>query len=281
VGGGVLGAPPAPRRPSGGVVVTTGADFAERPFAVEVRVLGWVGLAGVGEADDWTDLQAKTVELVAWLATHPGPHTADRIRDDVWRDRPSSAKTLNNHSSAARKRLGVGPDGALLFPSANDDRYRLSTYVATDVDRLERRLRWARSEPPERAMPVLRDGLALVRGRPFATRTGYEWAYVDQIVFHAEQVVVDVANLLGECCLVSGDAVGAVWASATGLRGRPGDETLYQLRMRAFAAQGNRTGVVRALHELRGYLDGGEPSAATLALYRELMGEQRRPAVSS
>jgi DNA-binding SARP family transcriptional activator len=255
--------------------VTTSDEFCEPAHSVEVRLLGWVGLAAAGTDEEWCDVQAKTVELIAWLVTHPGPQTAERIRDDLWRDRTSSAKTLNNHASSARKRLGLGLDGALLFPSANDDRYRLSPLVVTDVDRLQRRLRWARDAPPARALSVLRDALALVRGRPFATRAGYEWAYVDQLVFHAEQLVVDVANRLGELCLGVGDSVGALWATAGGLRGRPGDETLYQLRMRAFAAQGNRTSVHRSLDELRTFLDGAEPSATTREIYDELMGQRR------
>ena len=237
-------------------------------------MLGWVGVAGAGEADEWTDLQSKTVELIAWLATHAGPQTAERIRDDLWRDRPSSAKTLNNHSSAARRRLGVGLDGALLFPRANDDRYRLSGQVVTDLDRVGRRLNWARDAPASDAVPVLRAALDLVRGRPFATRSGYEWAFVDQLVFHAEQLVVDVAHLLGRLCLGGDDATGAVWATAGGLRARPGDETLYQLRMRAFAAQGNRTSVHRALAELRTFLEGAEPSDATMSLHAQLMGSR-------
>lgn len=68
-----------------------------------------------------------------------------------------------------------------------------------------------------------------------------------------------------------------MWATAGGLRARPGDETLYQLRMRAFAAQGNRTSVHRALDELRAFLAGAEPSEATLALYDQLMGGRRQP----
>jgi two-component SAPR family response regulator len=257
-------------------VTTNGAEFVEPPFAVEVRLLGWVAVAGAADDEEWTDLQAKTVELIAWLATHPGPQTAERIRDDLWRDRSSSAKTLNNHSSAARKRLGVGLDGRVVFPSANDDRYRLSGDVVTDIARVERRLRWARDAQPADALPVLREALALSRGRPFATRTGYEWAFTDQLVFHAEQLVVDVAHLLGRLCLGMQDTTGAVWATAGGLRARPGDETLYQLRMRAFAAQGNRTSVHRALEELRTFLDGAEPSDATMELYDHLMGGRRQ-----
>ena len=45
-------------------------------------------------------------------------------------------------------------------------------------------------------MPVLREGLALVRGRPFTARSGYEWAHVEQLAFRAEQLVVDAAHRL-------------------------------------------------------------------------------------
>lgn len=251
------------------------AGFVEAPFAVEVRLLGWVAVAGRDDAEEWTDLSPKTVELIAWMATHPGPQVADRIRNDLWPERPASAKTLNNHSSAARMRLGVGLDGALLFPSANDDRYRLSPEVVTDIERVERRFRWAQGADAGAARAVLHDALAMARGRPFATRTGYEWAFADQLVFHAEQLVVDVAHRLGELCLDADDPTGAVWATAGGLRARPGDESLYQLRMRAFARQGNRTSVHRALEELRGFLNGAEPSEATVDLYHSLMGLRR------
>ena len=246
--------------------------FLEATFAVEVRLLGWVAVVGRDDAEEWTDLTPKTVELIAWMATHPGPQVAERIRDDLWPGRPASAKTLNNHSSTARMRLGVGLDGAMLFPSANDDRYRLSPEVVTDIDRVERCFRWAADAAPAAAVPVLRDALGMARGRPFATRTGYEWAFADQLVFHAEQLVVDVAQRLGQLCLAAGDPTGAVWATAGGLRARPGDESLYQLRMRAFALQGNRTSVHRALEELRAFLFGAEPSEPTMELYQSLMG---------
>jgi len=251
------------------------AAFVEAPFAVEVRLLGWVAVAGRDDAEEWTDLAPKTVELIAWMATHPGPQVAERIRDDLWPERPASAKTLNNHSSTARMRLGVGLDGNLLFPSANDDRYRLSPEVVTDIDRVERRFRWAVDAAPAVAVPVLREALDMARGRPFATRTGYEWAFADQLVFHAEQLVVDVAQRLGHLCLDGDDPSGALWATAGGLRARPGDESLYQLRMRAFAQQGNRTSVHRALEELRAFLVGAEPSEPTMALYQGLMGLRR------
>ena len=83
-----------------------------------------------------------------------------------------------------------------------------------------------------------------------------------------------MAHLLGRLCLGGDDATGAVWATAGGLRARPGDETLYQLRMRAFAAQGNRTSVHRALAELRTFLEGAEPSDATMSLHAQLMGSR-------
>ena len=128
-------------------------------------------------------------------------------------------------------------------------------------------------------MTALHGGLALVRGRPFTVRTGYAWAFADQLVFGAEQLLVDAAHRLAVLALAAQDPHGAVWATGAGLRGRPGDETLYQLRMKAFAALGNRSSVRLAMNELCSELQDlagiDEPSDETAELYEQLMGRER------
>lgn len=252
--------------------------FVELPFAVEVRLLGPVAVGPAGGAD-WDDLQPKALELVAWLATHPGVHAGERVRTELWASRDVTDRSLNSLVSQARTRLGGGADGAMLLPPTTDDRYRLTDGVVTDIARLERRLRWAATAADSVAIGVLHDGLALVRGRPFTARTGFDWAYADQLVFQAEQLVVDAAHRLGELSLAADDPNGAVWATAAGLRGRPGDEALYQLRMRAFAAMGNRASLRLAMNELCTQLQDlagvDEPSEETTELFEQLMGRER------
>ena len=252
--------------------------FHEPAFAVEVRLLGPVAVGAAG-GPDWPDLQPKTLELIAWLATHPGVHSAERLRAELWSVRDAAARTMNSHASLARQALGADADGALLFPPINDDRYRVTGGVVTDLVRLEHHLTWAATAADAAAIAVLHVGLTLVRGRPFTARTGFDWAAADQLVFQAEQLVVDAAHRLGELSLAANDPNGAVWATAAGLRGRPGDEALYQLRMRAFAAMGNRASLRLAMNELCTQLQDlagvDEPSEATTELFEQLMGRER------
>ena len=254
------------------------APFEEPPVAVEVRLFGPVAVGDPG-GGDWDGLAPRTLEVIAWLATHRGAEPASRLRADVWAGREGSARSLNRHLAIARTRLGAGPDGALLLPAGVGDHHRLSDAVVTDVARLEARVGWAATADDAAAVGVLREGLTLVRGRPFTARSGYGWANADQLVFRAEQLVVDAAHRLAVLALAAQDPDAAVWATTVGLRGRPGDETLYQLRMRAFGVMGNRGSVRSAMNELCAQLQDlagvDEPSDETAELYEQLMGRER------
>ena len=252
--------------------------FDEPAFAVDVRLLGPVAV-GPSPGEDWDDVAGRTLELLAWLATRTGPEPARRAIADLWPGRgEGAAQSFNHHLALARTRLG-SHDGELLVPMPTAERFRVAAAVTTDLARLDRRVQWAARASDASAMSVLRDGLALVRGRPFTARSGFEWAHADQLVFRAEQLVVDAAHRLALLALGVRDPNGAVWATAAGLRGRPGDETLYQLRMKAFAAMGNQASVRLAMNELCTELQDlaglDEPSDETAELYEQLMGRGR------
>ena len=71
-------------------------------------------------------------------------------------------------------------------------------------------------------------------------------------------------------------------AISRGLRGLPGDEHLYRLRMRLEAHAGNTRGLVAAYEELCVYLADleVEPPPATTALYNELRSQRTSTTVS-
>ena len=71
-------------------------------------------------------------------------------------------------------------------------------------------------------------------------------------------------------------------AISRGLRGLPGDEHLYRLRMRLEAHAGNTRGLVSSYAELCVYLADleVEPSPATTALYKELRSQRTSSTVS-
>ena len=82
---------------------------------------------------------------------------------------------------------------------------------------------------------------------------------------------------MGNRTLDADDIDAAREAAVQALRGLPGDEVLYRLRMRVEHHAGNPAGVAAAYDELIRYLDefDAEPSPATLDLHRLLLGTAR------
>jgi DNA-binding SARP family transcriptional activator len=85
-------------------------------------------------------------------------------------------------------------------------------------------------------------------------------------------VIVRAVEQLVTLALEAGQYDVARHAISRGLRGLPGDEHLYRLRMRLEAHAGNTLGIVSAYKELCVYLAdlGLEPSPDTATLYNEL-----------
>ena len=257
-------------------VVKADAMQVDGAHGVEVRVLGPVEIVGTS-----SPLGAKGTELVAYLACHRDGVSDDRIKTVVWPTRPVTHQTWLNRVSACRQALGADPDGELVLPPFEDGIGCLSVSVATDVDQLVAALQATENVDDVVAMPVLRDALARVRGRPFEERRGYEWAFAEFHVAHAERTVSELAHRLGAVALRVGEWKLALWASEQGLVAVPASEPLAQDRMRAFAAGNDRRGVQRALRDLLASLGAEDPASAlqpdTLELYEQLRAPSRAP----
>ena len=125
------------------------------------------------------------------------------------------------------------------------------------------------------AIATLRPGLALVRDLPY-TATSYLWTDTEAWPSHLTLLVVNAAVELATRCLAAGDADGAFWATAQGMKVLPGHDELVCLRLRAHAAQGNLAGL---RHEFASYERGltadpwgdGEPSPKVVATRNELL----------
>lgn len=231
--------------------------YADPTYDIEVRVLGPVEIHGIP-----SPLQRRRAEeLIAYLALHPKGASDDRIKTVLWREHAPTTPTFNTTVSLARTALGRAPDGNFHLPhySATDRLYRLSPAVTTDLARLEARLAHAQLCPPELATETLRSALELVRGLPFEGARGYEWAYSEHLVAHAEAAISDVANRLADLYLEAGDHRAATWAALQGLKGCPVDEGLYRTRMRACHQAGNLAGAETAFQELCEAVDALEP----------------------
>lgn len=232
------------------------APYIDPAFEIEVRVLGPVEIDGVNPIE-----RRRAEELVAYLALHPKGASDDRIKTVLWRDRAPTTPTFNTTVSFARTALGQSANGEFHLPhySAAERIYRLGPAVTTDLARLEARIKHARRCPPDLAVDTLRSALELVRGMPFEGARGYEWAYSEHIVAHAEAAISDAANQLAELCLAAGDHVGATWAARQGLKVCPADEGLYRALMKACHLAGDSAGAEAAFQELCDAVDALEP----------------------
>jgi transcriptional activator len=264
---------PSPTAPDSPPTVPASAP-RESP---EVQVLGPVVVHGTASA-----LTAKSVELVVYLACHPEGIHEERIKAALWPAREPRPQTWLNRVSGTRKALGHSAHGALLLPWFELHVGRLDPSVQTDVDALVAARTRARFQEPPGGAAILTEALEVVRGRPFDMATGYEWAFTELHVAHAERVVVDVAHELAALTLALGDWRRALWATDVGLRACPASELLYQDRMRACAAAADRSGIESALRDLRRTLAAADsadvPSRDTVELYEELHARVQRGA---
>ena len=249
----------------------------------EVRLLatvpGIVGLQG--------ELPAKrarrALELIAYLAMQmPDPVTGDRLRTRVLgsADADAAAKTLFNTVGAARRALGVAPDGEpLLPPASRSGQYRLSPLVTVDASRACALVHEGlASRDPGESIARLREALELVKGEPFGgVLTGYAWWQAEGHERRVADALVDGACALVGAALGSGEVDLARWALAQARKVEPYSESLARAAMRVAAAGGD----VRRLHaEWQGCLrmmdeldPGGVPSERTERLYASLRSQ--------
>ncbi|MEX1171832.1 MAG: bacterial transcriptional activator domain-containing protein [Chloroflexota bacterium] len=241
--------------------------------AVRVLLLGPVAIVGCCEP-----VIAKSAELVAFLACHPDGVSDERVQTALSPERVVAPKTWRNRMSKVRRALGTSASGEPRVSHLDNGIRRLSPDVVVDVHQLSAALEQARREEPPMAVATLEAGLRLVRGRPFDESEGYEWAFADLHVAHAEQLVVDAAHTLAELALTASELSRARWAVEHGARACPSSEVLAQDRMRIAHAAGDLSGVDAVMRDLRAALDGEDPARAlhpeTFALYEHLKGRK-------
>jgi DNA-binding SARP family transcriptional activator len=235
----------------------------EQPPAIEILVLGTVQV--IGAARPFT--RAWSLELVVYLAMHPGGATSDQWATHLWPSRSMAQASLHSTASAARRALGSAATGEDHLPRSHG-RLSLGPGVTSDWDQF---CHLSASDDPS----SWRRALELVRGRPFDGLRSTDWAVFSHVQANIESLVVDVAVRRCEHCLESGDPAGAEWAARQGLLVSPYDERLYRILMRAAYQAGNLAGVEASMTELL-QLVGGEVEPydsvhpETSALYHSL-----------
>lgn len=244
-----------------------GNDQPTQAPAMVVQVLGRPTIP------DRPDLGRRELIITAFLACRGGPVAASAVQDAVWGGRAVEPKTVWNLIGSTRRALGTLPDGAPVMPPADRVRSTLTVAngVTTDLDMMRAYARQAETTSSADAVVWLRRALDLVQGPPFDS-PGYDWAYRDQHVADASTLIEATVERLVNLALDAGELDIAREAIVKGLRGLPGNEPLYRLRMTIEHTANNLAGVQAAYDELSTYLADldTEPSSGTsdlLAVY--------------
>ena len=253
-------------------------DRAPRDWSLMVRILGPVDVVdGAGRPAAFE--RAKALELVVWLAQHPGAATRSGARSALWELDVSNASFSNVVSEARRSlaRLLAPPEGEEWLARTYADRLPLHPAVVLDAHLVADHLVRARAQADDDpgALAELRQALELVRGAPYAG-VSYLWPDAEALPSTLTLLVTSVAGELGRRLLAQGDTDGTFAATAVGLEVLPGHEELVALRLRAHALRGDWSAL---RHEYAGYEHavladpwGGDPSPALAALRQELLG---------
>lgn len=250
---------------------------------IELRVLGRVEVAGADREFE----SARALDVITYLAFYRDGADGDQLRTWIWPiDEPPTDKAFANVMTRARKGLGLDDEGEpYLSRAGSDGVYRLAKSVATDFDRFQGHVEYARQLPDQEALEQLVDAIRLVRGVPFTGggATGYLWADLG-VRSQVEFAVDEAAHRCADTALALGDATTARWAAFRGLSIIPGCEQCYRRRFLAAAVDNNRAELATAMAELQklAAIDLGEPEASDaispelVELYEELMRHPTR-----
>lgn len=254
----------------------TSTRFIESNWSVMARVLGQVDVTSCyGVAAEFE--RSKALELVVWLSQHRRRPTRNAARTALW-DLDVRDATFANVVSDARRALAravAPPDGQEWIGRTLTEDLPLHEGVVTDAELLAVRVDHARGLPALDAIAILRPGLELVAGMPFAG-TGYLWPDAEGVTSSLVLLATGAAIELANHYLSLGDVEGVFWATGQGLKVLAGHEELIALRMRSQARNGDLAGV---RHEWESYeralvadpWAAAEPSPKLVALRRELL----------
>lgn len=246
------------------VVVTM--PTVDQPRFVEIRLLGQVELVREGQPVE--GLTRKTLELLAYLATHRHGVTREQMEDAVWDGKAAKpgSQRVKAAMAKARDALGVGPDGELLVPRRRSatSRPELSEHVGTDLDRAFARLTAARQLPESLRYRELSAALELARGTPFAG-LAVSWAsdVAERAITELQEAALEAASYWRE----SGEWDAAKGAIERGLLLCDPSEVLYLEWARLEVARGRRDQVGRIWKQLRDrYADDADDITATMTI---------------
>ncbi|MGH9189609.1 MAG: BTAD domain-containing putative transcriptional regulator [Acidimicrobiales bacterium] len=245
------------------------------PVTGRARVLGPFGLDLMG-TDVTADMDAKAIELVAFLAMNPEGATVDAIGKALW---PGA----RHHFAALLDE--VVDELAVLLRSVDEDlapsdlvvrsgnRLFLESTVDVDLWRLQRTLARAaaQSVTSDRAEGFGK-AAAIYRGELFE---GHDWLWGRAPRDDLRQRMVDVLVWTADSLWAGGDTDGAARALDRAIEVDPFSEQLYRRQMRLCARRSRPDEVEQSFERLETRLReiGLEPTPESEKLFLELVGD--------
>ncbi|MEP7203854.1 MAG: LysM peptidoglycan-binding domain-containing protein [Ilumatobacteraceae bacterium] len=255
---------------------TPSGQFADRVSELVVQVLGHVAVRTRTDRSIEFD-RSKSQELVVWLSQHRHRPTRTSARTALW-DLAVRDATFSNVVSDARRAMAravAPPAGQEWIGRTLNENLPLHDLIVSDVELLADRVAAARGLAGAEAIAVLRPGVELINGIPFAG-TSYLWPDAEGITSALVLLATSAAADLAAHYLAVGDVEGVFWSTGRGLQVLAGHEELIALRMRAHALRGDLAGVrsewdsyERAVHA--DSWAAAEPSPKLIELRRRLL----------
>ncbi len=252
------------------------SGFEPRAQALIVHVLGDVSVRTADGAPVVFD-RSKAQELVVWLSQHRHHPKRASARTALW-DVAVRDATFSNVVSDARRamaKLSTPPPGQEWLGRTMNEDLPLHDLVVSDSELLEDRVAAARGLDADDAIVVLRPGVELINGMPFAG-TSYLWPDAEGITSALVLLATSAAADLAGHYLAVGDIDGVFWSTGQGLKVLAGHEELIALRMRAHAYRGDLSGVRSEWDSYERAVNAdswaaAEPSPKLVELRRELL----------
>jgi DNA-binding SARP family transcriptional activator len=242
-------------------------DVETDPNAPRILLLGRVDVTGA--TTPATARRGRALELLAYLALHPGASAAE-LDDALWPGQRVTHDMRNSLVSRTRTWLGTDPGGRPYLDHSNNSGrgYRLHPAVRTDWHDL---LNLARRGLVGDDSDQLDAALRLVRGRPFlgVDPASYAWAEAD--AQEMISTIVDIAHDTATHLIDTGRSTAARSTLAIGLTVEPASEALAYQAMLLAARTGDRDELERLAHRLREQLRAIDPDATLNASVSALL----------
>ena len=240
------------------------------PPRLVVHTLGEAAVLRDGIPINLSDWQTRETRDLFFFLFFNQAQTKEQIATVFWPDITPARLKMRFKTTIYRLRHAVGQE-VILFEG---ERYSFNRGVdyTCDLEEFHTLLEAAKnSKDDKEILNFLQKAVDLVQG-PFLSNIEADWVMPERV---RQQEAYQFALLrLAELCLTQGQAESSLEASQRALLSDPMLEQAHRLRMRAYAALHDQTGLARQYQQCRRTLQselGLQPSNETVRLYEQLI----------